>query len=61
MKNREVKLHIERRKNAGQVIKPEKAFVDAFALVESRSGVVVRWFFEEANAIKELERIKNRG
>ena len=51
-KNKEVKLHIELRKNACEVIKPDKKRVDCYALVESRTGITVRWSLERNNLVR---------
>ena len=58
-KNKKVEVHVELRIGQGEVIKPEKARVDVYALVESRSGHIVRWFYEKENAERELA--KHRG
>jgi hypothetical protein len=58
-KQREMRLHIELRKNSGEVLKPERMRVDAYALVESRTGMVLRWSLERHVMEKEKERIES--
>lgn len=49
------KLHVELRRNAGEVIKPNKLRVDAYALVETRTGVTLRWAYQRGNLDKEVK------
>ena len=56
-KNKEVKLHVELRKNACEIIKPDKKRCDCYALVESRTGITVRWSLERNN----LDRLAKEG
>ena len=53
---RQVQMHVELRKSAGEVIKPEKAKVDLYALVESRTGLVLRWSQRPERLQLEVER-----
>lgn len=48
-------LRVERRPLAGEVLKPKKERVNAWALVEVSSGLVLRWSLEEGWLEKELE------
>jgi hypothetical protein len=48
------KLHVERRPLAGEVLKPKKERVDAYALVESKTGLVLRWSLEKGHLEKEF-------
>lgn len=51
-----LELRVERRANQGEVLKPEKMRVDAWAVVE-RSGLVLRWALSESEAEKMKARM----
>ena len=51
---RPVQMHVEFRPGAGEVIKPDKARIDLWALVETRTGLVLRWAPERHNLDREI-------
>ena len=56
-KKKRLELRVERRKNAGEILKPFYEKVDAYALVEVRTGLVLRWAFEREG----LDRLAQEG
>ena len=58
---RPVEVRVELRPGAGEVIKPVKAKVDLYAVVEVRTGVVLRWSVSEVGANRVAERVRAGG
>lgn len=57
---RKLSVHVERRRLSAWD-KESARLVDSFALVESRSGVVMRWLRSEDWANKEAARVNAGG
>ena len=55
---RRPELRVELRPGAGEVIKPERRRVDAYALVEVRTGLTLRWSTERRVLEREKERLE---
>lgn len=58
---RKMEVRVELRPNSHENKKNFAGRRDSWALVEVRSGLVVRWMLSEAGANKEKERINNGG
>lgn len=58
---RAMELRVERRPNSREVLKPFKMLVDSWAVVEVRTGMVLRWMDEEKQAEEVIARVKAGG
>jgi hypothetical protein len=56
-----MEVRVEHRLKAGETLKPIKMLVDLWAVVEVRTGVVLRWMYSEKDAIVVRDRINNGG